>query len=165
MVVPYSKQYGPPEFSATLPPMVDAVLDAGSTVNSRFLDAARSMASCVTTPAWHVIVFAAALTDFAVSLVVLTTTVRLRAGTAPPVAPEAPPRGMMANFISLASRTRELICSGVSGSTTSRGSSMRRSVESVEAATRAPRLRRMQRRGMMAAMRSVSVLQKSCSAS
>ena len=51
MVVPYSKQKGPPEFSDTLPPMVDAVLEAGSTVKSRPLAAAKSMASCVSTPA------------------------------------------------------------------------------------------------------------------
>ena len=51
MVVPYSKQKGPPEFSDTLPPMVEAVLEAGSTVKSSPLEEAKSMASCVTTPA------------------------------------------------------------------------------------------------------------------
>ena len=165
MVVPYSKQKGPPEFSATLPPMVDAVFEAGSTVKSNPFEAAKSMASCVITPAWQVMVLADRLTDFAVRRVVLTTTVRLRAGTVPPVSPEAPPRGMMANFISLASRTRALICSGVSGSTTSSGSSMRRSVASVAAATSAPRRRRMQSSGMTDARRPSSSRQNSSSAS
>ena len=108
---------------------------------------------------------AALFTDLAVRRVVLTMTVRLRAGTVPPVRPEAPPLGMTANFISLASRTRALICSGVSGSTTRRGSSMRRSVASVAAATSAPRRRRMQSSGMMSARRPSSVRQNSISAS
>ena len=165
MVVPYSKQNGPPEFSATLPPMVDAVLEAGSTVKSRPLDAAKSMASCVITPAWQVMVRASTLTDLAVRRVVLTTTVLLRAGTVPPVRPDAPPRGMRANFISLARRTSSLICSGVSGSTTSRGSSIRRSVASVDEATSAPRRRSTQLSGMMEESLPSSSRQKASSAS
>ena len=50
-VVPYSKANGPPEFSATFPPMVEAVFEAGSTVKRNPSFATASMAACVITPA------------------------------------------------------------------------------------------------------------------
>ena len=50
-VVPYSKANGPPEFSATYPPMVEAVFEAGSTVKRNPSFATASMAACVITPA------------------------------------------------------------------------------------------------------------------
>ena len=81
--------------------------------------------------------------------VMLTMTDLRRAGTAPPVMPDPPPLGMRANFSSLASFTIPATCSAVSGSTTTRGSSMRRSVASVSVATREAGSVRMPSEGMI----------------
>ena len=164
-VVPYSKAKGPPEFSATLPPMVEAVLEAGSTVKSRPSFAVRSMASWVMTPAWQFRVRCSLSTVMAVSRVMFTITLRLSMGTAPPVMPEPPPRGMRANFISLARRTSALTCSVVAGSTTRRGSSMRRSVASVAHSTRDPGRVSTHSSGITVFRRSTSSCRKRRSAS
>ena len=137
-VVPYSKAMGPPAFSEMLPPMDAACLEAGSTEKSAPFSSTAVMTACVLAPAWQVTVMASrSMGPICVSRARLTMTVRRRAGTAPPVAPEPPPRGMRANFMSLASLTSAATCSVLSGSTTSRGSSMRRSVASVAVSTRA----------------------------
>ena len=149
-VVPYSKALGPPAFSETLPPMDEACLEAGSTEKSAPAASTALMTFWVMAPASTVtVMFSRSMGPILVRRVRLTMTVRLRAGTAPPVMPEPPPRGMRANFMSLASFTRAATCSALSGSTTSRGSSMRRSVASVAEATRAEGEERMHSPGRM----------------
>ena len=85
-VVPYSKANGPPEFSATFPPMVEAVFEAGSTVkrNPSFRHGVDGRlrdhpASSVT------LMFSRSTGDIFVNRVVRTMTERRRMGTEPPV--------------------------------------------------------------------------------
>ncbi len=165
-VVPYSKAQGPPEFSAMLPPMVEAVLEAGSSVSRKPSRLAASTAAWVMTPTSRRMVRLAASTGkMREKRVIRTTTERRRAGTAPPVMPDAPPRGTRANFISLASFTSPVTCSGVDGSTTSRGSSMRRSVASVAQATRALARATMASAGNRSESRSTSSARNAACAS
>ena len=165
-VVPYSKALGPPAFSDTLPPMDEACLEAGSTVNTAPSAATASMTCWVSAPASQVTVMASrSMGPMRVSRVMLTTTARLRAGTAPPVMPEPPPRGMSANFMSLASLTSAATCSVLSGSTTRSGSSMRRSVASVAFSTRSAGSLLMHSAGKMSASASRSRSRKAASAS
>ena len=165
-VVPYSKALGPPAFSETLPPMDEACLEAGSTEKSAPAASTALMTFWVMAPASTVtVMFSRSMGPILVRRVRLTMTVRLRAGTAPPVMPEPPPRGMRANFMSLASFTRAATCSALSGSTTSRGSSMRRSVASVAEATRAEGEERMHSPGRMLRRVEISSSRKLRSAS
>ena len=92
-------------------------------------------------------------------------TERRRMGTEPPVSPDAPPRGISANFNSLASLTNSLTCSALAGSTTMSGSSMRKSVASVAQATSALGRVTIASGGRKAPRRSTNSLRKATSAS
>ena len=165
-VVPYSKALGPPAFSETLPPMDEACLEAGSTEKSAPAASTALITSWVMAPARQVTVISSgSMGPMRVRRVRLTMRVRLRAGTAPPVMPEPPPRGISANFMSLASLTSSATCSVLSGSTTSRGSSMRRSVASVAVSTRAEGSMRMHSSGRTRRRASMSLSRNSASAS
>src|SRR5580658_7843758 len=112
--VPHSTAFLPPAFIATLPPTHDASSDVGSTANTKPACSAASATRLVTTPAaekmlaapagtpGHAIVSTALNTS---SFSVLITADHGVSGTAPPVYPVPPPRGMTLKPSSMQSRT------------------------------------------------------------
>ena len=122
--VPHSTAFLPPAFMAMLPPMQQASAEVGSTANTRPSRSAASLTRRVTTPASvNTTALATSVPGKRVhstaprpsSFSVLITAHQGVSGTAPPVYPVPPPRGIMVRPSSMQSRTRCGISASVSG--------------------------------------------------
>ena len=143
MAVPQSTAVLPPAFSAMLPPMVEAQALVGSVANTRPLRSAYCMASWVITPAsrrstgiWRTwpsspVNSRVSMPWMRLSFSVLIITQSARTGTAPPVSPVPPPRGMAKRPSSSMAASRPATCSPPVGRATATGRWRRQSVASV----------------------------------
>ena len=138
--VPHRTAFLPPAFIAMLPPTQDASAEVGSTANTNPARCAASSTRRVTTPAPVCTVATGVATPGSCvgptgptcsSFSVLITAAKGVSGTALPVYPVPPPRGMIVSPSSTHARTSPGISSSESGASTTNGISTRQSVASV----------------------------------
>ncbi len=144
--VPHSTAFLPPAFIAMLPPTTDASADVGSTAKTKPAACAASSTRRVTTPASVNSVGTGSATpgntagstrSMRSSFSILMTAANGVSGTALPVYPVPPPRGITVSPDSKQARTRPGSSASVSGISTTKGVSTRQSVASVACETRA----------------------------
>src|SRR5213079_1682334 len=120
-VTPYLRQCGPPEFSATLPPIVQAVWLDGSGLYSRPCGAAAAERRTFTTPgSTTAIRFLGSIARMRFSRVSTSSTASASA-SAPPDRPVPAPRGTNGTPSAASSRTTATTSSRLPGSTTTPG--------------------------------------------
>ena len=129
-MTPYFNPRNPPEFSATLPPMVDIFIEPGSGGYSSPAEAAISATFSVTTPASTKIVRFLSSSSSTRSIFTRHSTTQPGVGTLPPLSPVPEPRVTMGVLSARAKRTTRETSSVVTGNTTHAGSACNAAVPS-----------------------------------
>ena len=121
MAEPNLKQWGPPEFSAMLPPRVQADWLEGSGAKKRPCGAAAREISRLTTPVWQRAVRSSGAISRMRFIRVSETTTPPESGVAPPESPVPAPRAVKGTPAAAAARTTAAASPVVRGRATASG--------------------------------------------
>jgi hypothetical protein len=121
VVKPYFRQWAPPEFSATLPPIVQTIWLEGSGAKYRSCGATSAEMPALVTPGWTTARWFATSTDRIARIRARPMTRPSATGSAPPDRPVPAPRATNGTWSRAHSRTTAATSSVVAGSTTSAG--------------------------------------------